>query len=219
MSEPVEIDDCWRRIGVDGDGSCLELIRVTHCRNCPVYRRGGRQLLEQAAPEGYLEQWADLLARAQAEEPAEVVATVVFRLGEECLALPAADFAEVVEVPPIHSLPHRLSRTLLGLVNVRGELELCVSLAEMLGIELAADAGRPARPRLAVIERDGEAWVFPVDEVIGVLRVDRRELVPPPATVTRDDSALTAALFQLGGERVALLDGDLLFARLRRAIA
>ncbi len=33
----IAIDDCWNRIGVRGDGSCPELKRHIHCRNCPVY--------------------------------------------------------------------------------------------------------------------------------------------------------------------------------------
>ena len=219
----VDIDACWSRIGVQGDGSCLELIRVTHCRNCAVFARAGRTLLEQAAPADYLSLWAEQLARAQAEDVAETLAVVVFRIGGECLALAAADFVEVVEVPPVHALPHRASRVLLGLANVRGELQLCVSLAELLGLDHEAEAARgeraPSRPRLGVIEREGEAWVFPADEVLGVFRIDRRELGPPPATVQRDESAITSALFELAGERVALLDGDLLFPRLRRAVA
>ena len=36
---------------------------------------------------------------------------------------------------PIHRVPHRTDRLLLGLANIRGELLLCVSLRELLGIE------------------------------------------------------------------------------------
>ena len=31
------LNDCWNKIGVRGDGSCPELARHVHCRNCPVY--------------------------------------------------------------------------------------------------------------------------------------------------------------------------------------
>jgi Magnesium chelatase, subunit ChlI len=37
--------DCWNQIGVFGDGTCPELAKVIHCRNCPVYAAGGRSLL------------------------------------------------------------------------------------------------------------------------------------------------------------------------------
>jgi chemotaxis-related protein WspD len=215
---PQELDHCWSRIGVGGDGTCPELARVVHCRNCSVYAQAGRRLLEQSAPADYLEYWARQLAAPQEHEDAETLSTVVFRLDAERLALPTTAFVEAVEMRPVHRVPHRAGTVLLGVTNIRGELQLCVSLAALLGIEPTDGAVR-GLPRLAVIEADGEHWAFPVDEVLGVHRIARHALTLPPATVTHDASALTAALFELGGERVALLDAALLVARLRRAIA
>jgi chemotaxis-related protein WspD len=212
------IDHCWSRIGVDGDGSCPELARVIHCRNCEVYARAGRQLLEQPPPADYLERWAAQLAAPLDSDDAETLSTVVFRLAGERLALPTTAFVEAIEVRPIHRVPHRSNAVFLGLANVRGELQLCVSLAALLSIE--PDTGEPARrPRFAVIERDGQRWVFPVDELLGVHRVARQALAAPPATVSGDARALTSALFELAGGRVALLDPELVFTRLRRAFA
>jgi chemotaxis-related protein WspD len=222
MSAQVASDDaCWSRIGIGGDGSCAELERVVHCRNCAVYARAGRQLLEQAAPPGYLERWAEQLAATQEVEVSETVSTVVFRIGGELLALETTAFVEVVEMPALHAVPHRSDGILLGVANVRGELQLCVSLAALLSIDPpdAEPAGAAREPRrLVVIERGGEEWVFAVDEILGVHRVARGDLVPAPATVVRDAGALTAALFELEARRVALLDAALLFGRLRRAI-
>jgi len=219
MTQAGDIDFCWSRIGVAGDGTCPELTRVIHCRNCEVYARAGRQLLEQAAPADYLEQWAAQLAAPPAEDDPDTVSTVVFRLGGEHLALPTAAFAEAVDTRPVHRVPHREGEVLLGIVNVRGELQLCVSLAALLSIAPRADAAPDRRARLAVIERADERWVFPVDAMLGVHKVARRALAAPPATVTRDHASLTTALFELAGERVALLDAEQVFARLRRAVA
>ena len=60
------------------------------------------------------------------------MAVLLFRLQAEWLALPAQVFQEVAERRPVHSLPHRRQGIVLGLVNVRGELLLCVSLARLL---------------------------------------------------------------------------------------
>lgn len=211
------LDDCWRRIGVDGDGSCAELAAVVHCRNCAVYARAGRSLLEEIPPPDYLERWGDTIATAPEVEETDVLSALLFRLGAERFALPTADFVEAVEVRPVQRVPHRSGAVFLGLTNIRGELQLCVSLAALLATEPAAATGAlHALPRLAVIERDGERWVFPADELLGVHRIARRTLAPPPATVARDAQALTAALFIRGDTRVALLDSERLFARLRR---
>lgn len=216
------IDYCWSRIGIDGDGSCPELARVIHCRNCEVYARAGRQLLEQPPPAQYLEGWAAQLAAPPDGDGAETLSTVVFRLFGERLALPTTTFVEAIEVRPIHRVPHRSNAVFLGLANVRGELQLCVSLAALLSIEPDSEAdseARASRPRFAVIEREGQRWVFPVDELLGVHRVARQALAAPPATVSGDGQALTSALFELSGQRVALLDPELVFTRLRRAFA
>ena len=214
-----DTDACWSRIGVSGDGSCPELARVVHCRNCEVYARAGRRMLDQAAPPGYLEYWATRLAAAEEAAAPDLLSTVVFRLADEHLALPTTAFVEAVDVRPIHRLPHRPAGALLGVVNIRGELQLCVSLAVLLSIEPAAAGTAPhGTPRLAVIESTGERWVFPVDELRGVHRVARPTLMPPPATLAHDARAVTAALFELGTDRVALLDADLVFARLRRIV-
>ena len=70
-----------------------------------------------------------------------------------------------------------------------------------------------------MIEGNDHRWIFPVDEMLGVTRIPRRMLMPPPATVTGDRQAMTSALFELDGARVALLDPELLMARLQRAFA
>ena len=50
----MERTDCWNHIGVSGDGTCPELVKVVHCHNCPVYAAGGRSLLEREPPAEYL---------------------------------------------------------------------------------------------------------------------------------------------------------------------
>ena len=59
----------------------------------------------------------------------------VFRTGGEWLALSAKLIQEVVDMGVIHSLPHRNSTILRGVVNIRGKLELCFSIGVILGIE------------------------------------------------------------------------------------
>ena len=62
---------CWNDIGVSGDSSCAELKTVIHCRNCSVYRGAGRTLLQRNSPEGYVEEWTDILAQDWQEAAAK----------------------------------------------------------------------------------------------------------------------------------------------------
>jgi chemotaxis-related protein WspD len=129
------LNDCWNRIGVWGNGECPELKKALHCHNCTVYSAAAAHLLEQELPEGYLDNWtAHFTTEAQAaDEQSE--SALVFRIGSEWLALPPVHLQEIVEDRPIHSVPHLRKKILLGLVNIRGELLICVTLDELLTIE------------------------------------------------------------------------------------
>src|SRR5262245_22690874 len=177
--------DCWNRIGVHGDRSCPELERVVHCHNCPVFAAAGRHFLDAPSPAGYLEEWTRRLAEREEALPVDLHGVLVFRLGEEWLAMAVAMLVEVTSPRPIHRVPHR-GGALAGLVNIRGELHLCVRLAEVLGVggalpavaagEACALGGNRGHARFLVARREADTWVFPVDEVDQVHRLPAREL-------------------------------------------
>src|SRR6185369_9775817 len=115
------VNDCWNKIGVHGDSSCAELERHIHCRNCPTYSAAAGRLFERELPADYRSQWTRHFAEEKQATERETHSVVIFRVGAEWLALPARVFLAVSELRPIHSLPHRRNRIVLGLVNVRGE--------------------------------------------------------------------------------------------------
>ncbi len=218
---PVDREDCWRRIGVTGDRSCRELETYIHCRNCPVMAEAARAFFDRLAPIGYLESWSGILEERGARRDLEVVSVLVFRLADEWLALPTTALVEVTKERRCHRVPHRTGGVLEGLVNIRGQLQLCVSVQRLLGIEGAA-AGKtppagdlvrvddPELRRLLVVERPGrhgpDRWVFPVDQVAGVIRVGQATLRAVPATVSQSGARFCQALFDWQGVMVGILD-------------
>ena len=129
-------------------------------------------------------------------------------------------FQEVAEHRPVHSLPHRQRGIVLGLVNIRGELLICVSLGHLLGLE-HAPSGQTVRrtyDRLLVIGWDGNRLVFPADEVRGIHRFQMSEVKEPPATLAKSDSSYTQGLLSWSGRTVGLLDADRLFSSLNRSL-
>ncbi len=209
----TEIDACWSRIGIAGDHSCPELAAVIHCRNCVVFTRAARQVLDRPAPPDYLAQWAARLAAPEDDEVGETLSAVVFQLAGAHFALPTTIFVEAVELRAVHSVPHRRGGVLAGLANIRGELRLCVSLATLLG--LTPSSTPVTRPRLAVIEHAHERWAFAVDEILAVQRVEVDDFSP----AADDAGPFVDRQFPLRGKTVALLDTELLCAALRRAVA
>jgi chemotaxis-related protein WspD len=218
------LNDCWNKIGVRGDGSCPELERHVHCRNCPVYSASAAQLLEADLPTSHLDEWTGHFSREQAAGVAGTHSVVIFRIAAEWLALPTAVFKEVAALRAVHSLPHRRNGTVLGLANVRGELLVCVSLAVVLGLE-QADAPKAAKgraqqhQRLLVIAREGARLVFPVDEVHGIHRCPPSELKAVPATVAKATATYTKSVFAWNQKTVGCLDDQLLFYTLNRSLA
>src|SRR5437868_100730 len=119
--EIAQDDHCWPRIGVWGDGTCPELPRVGHCRNCDVYGASGRRLLDRPAPAGYIDTWTEMLAQEKDAARPSTIAHLVFRVGATWLGVRAAIMREVTAPAVIRRVPHRSREVLLGLVNVRGE--------------------------------------------------------------------------------------------------
>jgi chemotaxis-related protein WspD len=219
----VEIDDCWNRIGERGDSSCERLVDHVRCANCPVFEAAAAKLLDQPIPQVDLSRHdIRIPARHQQDVQGDSESFLVFRIGDEWLALPTSIFSRIVQTRPIHTLPHRQHRAVLGVVNVQGELLVCLSLAHLLGFE-AGTAARDDRvrhdlPRLLVVSRAEEHAVFPVDQVDGVHRFASSTFCAPPATLSQTAAAHTRAVALWRGTSVGLLDADALFDTLNRSL-
>jgi len=209
---------CWHELGVQGNASCPRLQEVIHCRNCPVYAKAGAQLLDRSLLPEYRRACTEHFARKQALPAPDRISALLFRLGAEWLALPPQTFQEAAERRMVHSLPHRRQGIVLGLVNVRGELLLCVSLSHLLGLDGTSlrEARRSTYDRLLVTNWNGLHFVFPVDEVCGIHRFQAPELTDPPATLAKSKVSYIQGVFQWQNRTVGLLDAARLFSHLDR---
>ena len=217
------INDCWNKIGVRGDFSCPELKKYIHCRNCPVYSAAALDLLDTDLPVDHIERWTSHVAQVKVLIEHDKYSVVVFRIGDEWLALPTILIKEIASIGAIHSVPHRQNGVMLGLANIRGELLVCVSLQELLGLQQSSkhkhDKHRAVNGRLMVIQREGSCVVCPVDEVYGIQNFHPREQMPIPATLAKATATYTLALLPWQQKSVGLLDDQLLFYTVDRSLA
>lgn len=222
LNEPVApgTEACWNDIGVQGNRACPKLEAVIHCRNCPVYSRAGLQLLDRPLLPEYRRAWTEHFAQKKALATPAKTSALLFRISSEWFALPTPAFQEVAERRLVHSLPHRRQGIVLGLVNVRGELLICVSLAHLLGLDQSRRhaSQHPTYDRLLVTQWDGHHFVFPANEVRGVHRFQAPELTEPPATLAKSKLAYTKGILSWQGRAVGLLDAELLFSSLNRSL-
>ncbi len=214
----IKVNDCWKRIGVWGNKECPELPHCLHCRNCEVYSRAGRQLLDRKLPSGYLREWTKLLAEPEEKPSPGRVSILIFRLGPEWFALAASLFVEVMETRDVHSIPHRDNPILLGLINVRGEMQLCVSIGKLLGVDkdfTATETGRTGKKvRMLLASMDGECLAFHVSEACGIQPYHPDELQSLPATLPKEVRVYSKGLLYWEGHHVAVLDENTLFEKL-----
>ena len=219
---PSVIKDCWKIIGVlGGDRSCPELVKHTHCRNCPVYAEAGVQLLDRELPPGYRRLWGRRLAQPAVEAGSQRQSAIVFRIGSEWFALPTTVLQEVAEYQAGHSLPHMRPDWPLGLVNIRGELVVRFSMHRLLGLEaqLQTDAAAARRCRLLVTTWNGMRQAFVTDEVSGLEQFSIEVKQPAIDVSSGHGVAFTSGFLNSGGRLVRLLDQDSLFLTVNQNFA
>ncbi|MBC5796771.1 MAG: chemotaxis protein CheW [Sphaerospermopsis sp.] len=237
ITELSNLESCWNVIGIAGDRTCPELSDFIHCRNCPVYSSAGRNLLERSIPANYQNEWTQFFSDTKAEgknklinfpNSSEIVTTkqtltvAIFRLQREWLALPAHILKETISPTGIHTIPHRSNEILKGLVNIRGELQLCISLSNLLHLETIQNLPLALSPivysRMIVIEKGGNTWVFPVDEFYGLYQFDDDELRSLPNSKTSTINTYTKGFFHWQSCSLSLIDDELLFMSLKRKV-
>jgi chemotaxis-related protein WspD len=178
-------------------------------------------LLNREVPEGYVSEWTAHIASKPASAVLGTKSVVIFRIGKEWLALPTPLFQEVVDGCTIRTLPRRRGGTLEGLVNVRGELLLCVSLSVVLGLEAAAGNGTSsALKRLLILNQKGERFAFQVHEVFGVHRYHPDTLRQLPATLPKTGAGTyVCGILPWNGKSVGCLSEDALLRALNEGLA
>lgn len=209
-ADAAAIDDCWNRIGVRGDKSCPLLVEHIHCRNCAVYASAATRLLDRYA----LSQ--DSHERAPVQEQGVGRSMLLFRLGEEWLALATRCLVEVAPLQPVHSLPHQRSRVLQGVANVRGALVPCLSLADLLDLEPLANGTASSRvlPRMLIVAAAGGSVVVRVDEVDGIHSLD-----PECLRHEQGETLFTAGVLQWRGRSVRVLDEQQVLTAVNRSLS
>jgi chemotaxis-related protein WspD len=214
-----------------------------------VFASSARTFLDRPAPERYLAEWTQWLAGspvavnleagASADLGAQDLASVlIFRLGREWMALPTQTIAEVTIPRPIHRIPHRSNTILIGLVNLRGQLQLCISLHGLLGVEsLQASSSQfhahgsntetaktettgstaTSGSRLIVLRNRErlESWIFAAEEVLGVHRLPRSQMHSVSSTLANPEVSFSQAILSWEDRSVSFLDEQRVFAALR----
>lgn len=218
----MKIDDCWNTIGIWSHASprCEKLDKLLHCYNCSVFSNAGKQLLNRDSDINYLGEWKKNLAKPQIEFDDTSDAAMVFRLGDEWFALSTNCIREITYCDKFHSLPHTRDPVLRGLVNVRGNLILCVSLGYLFGLHKAGldPSDHKSISRYVVVDYGDYTYAFPVSEINNIIHFNLEQTDKPPATLESASQRFTRSVIKLDPLNIALLDEELLFHALERCV-
>ena len=173
--------------------------------------------------EEYIQEWTETLKKQNPPaEDLDTLSVMVFRLGHEWLALPTEFFKEATHRRQVHHIPHRSGSLLHGIINLNGELRLCVDLNQLLGIEpvssLLSESLSYRLNRLMTIKKNGDFWAFPVDEIDGIHVWKHTEIENVPVNITKSTANYLKGIMRIGDKHMGLLDGELLFYSLKRRI-
>lgn len=221
MTEELTITDCWNRIGVRGDQSCELLQQHIHCRNCSVYGNAAQLNLQRAVGDGYQREWAEHFRQPLESDAQHDSSSLVFRIGDEWLALPTSMFVLVAPHALPHRLPHRDARGLAGVVNVGGKLYPCIALAELLGISSAQTVPRTDRhtfARLLLVQWEQQSYALPVADLHGIVRHASAAVQAPAATINKGLHRYLTGVFEHGGMMIGCLDAALLGHQFARSL-
>ncbi|HOT41817.1 MAG TPA: chemotaxis protein CheW [Syntrophorhabdaceae bacterium] len=212
---------CWKTIGIFGDSSCPELTSLVHCRNCSIYNKAGRGLFDRDMPIEFIEEATKNLSSIKEKEIEDYLSVIIFRVEKEWLAFKTIYLQETTSIRPVHRVPFRTNNVFMGVANINGELLLCISLARLL--EYTPDEEKVQQDqriyrRMIVINKNGERYVFPVDEVLGIYRIPINDIEEPPVTLTKSPSTFIEGIFNLQDNKVGLLNEDSFLQALKRSI-
>ena len=215
--------DCWNQIGVWSrqPDKCEKLQQVIHCRNCDIYTKAGRKAIEKTASAEYIAQRTKSYSSEISKTVTKHCSVLVFRIGLEWFCLPTKFCHSIENRSAVHSIPRYSNQILLGLVNIRGTLQLCFSLHTVL--QVAPDHNRPTASisvykRLLVLGHNQHQYTFPVDEVAGIERIDDINLEKLPATLNQHQAAFVKGVVKMADRRIAYLNAMQLFESLEDAI-
>lgn len=217
----ITINDCWNRIGVWRTSSerCEKLDSVTHCYNCDVYADAGHSLLNRDIPDGYKNEWTEILAKELNNTRTDMQSVLVFRLGAEWFGLPVSLINEITLMRGIFDLPHNNNRIIRGLVNVRGILTICISLGSLLGLDKPDEdweENEHSIQRLIILHLDSGDVVFPVSEIDSILRYHDDDIEPSPLSSRKDKDMFVHGILPWKGKHIGCMQAERITAALKR---
>lgn len=145
------------------------------------------------------------------DEPS--IKLVIFELGGEWFAFPGEAIREILPQVDIYFVPG-CPTSLEGVINVRGDIESVIRLAELLGKPITETASSSILRGVGGGMHSG----IRVDRVVDVLDVVQSAIQAPPSTLPEHMRHIVSGLMRHQGTPVAILDLNRIFEDYHRGL-
>lgn len=215
-----KINDCWNTIGVWGTQTprCERLQELVHCRNCSIYNEAGQKLLSREADADYLGEWKSNLSEPRSEQQSHLLSALAFRVGDEWFSIASNYIREITHCDKHHTLPHRKNPVLRGLVNVRGNLLLNISIGYLFKVNRGFLHKKKDNERYIVIQDSDNTYAFPATEVREIIHYAEHDIMPAPSTFKKDTSCYLKGIVKYQDSDIGIINEELLFQALLDSI-
>lgn len=146
------------------------------------------------------------------DEP--IAKLVIFELDSEWFAFPGEAIAEIMPATEVYFVPG-CPPSLEGVINVRGDIESVIRLAELLGKPAADPASTSSILRG---QGGGMHSGIRVDRVVDVLDVMQSAIQAPPTTLPEHLRRIVSGLMRHQDTPVVILDLNRLFEDYQRGL-
>lgn len=218
-----KISNCWLEIGVWGNGSCDLLKQNIHCANCAKFEEAGAYLFERETPEGYLEEWNEILSKTKENNYYYEKAYLIFRINYEWFAIQIKNITYITELKTIHSLPGKTNTLLKGLTNIRGELKIVFDIYSLLNVDknetYIEEKNKKIYKRMCVFSVEKEVWVFVADEILGIKKIQDSLINQVPVTVKKSSSNFMKGIIKRDDNTfIGVLDENKMFTSINKNV-
>lgn len=140
-------------------------------------------------------------------------AVASFYVGEDCFGIDANCVQEVLRNPVLTPVPHA-PREIEGLINLRGQVVIVISLRRRLGVTRStvehdeASSEGPAEAICVVLKTDDGPVCILVDRISDVLPAPEDLLEPPPDTISQEVRDHVIGVHKMEGKLLLILDLD-----------
>lgn len=143
------------------------------------------------------------------------VRVVTFKLGNEQYGISVQNVREIIKAKSYTKIPNAPSY-FEGVINLRGQILPVINLKKLLkGDDVSVDCSESNRDdkskdlqqaRIIIAELNEESIGLLVDQVIGVMQIDKDSIAPLPSYVMSGEYPVVDSIIKSGEDLIMLLD-------------